>query len=90
MSSFYDSRIVVLNNIRNLIVYIVKTRNYGKLKVVDLYNPKSFPIFQIKKKLHHVIVLSNYIIFQVSRNFIVSFPPIAHPKYNNVGGIPDA
>jgi len=51
MSSFYDSRIVVLNNIRNLIVYIVKTRNYGKLKVVDLYNPKSFPIFQIKKEI---------------------------------------
>jgi hypothetical protein len=50
MSSFYDSRIVVLNNIGYLIVYIVKTRNYGKLKVVDLYNPKSFPIFQIKNR----------------------------------------
>jgi hypothetical protein len=67
MSSFYDSRIVVLNNIRNLIVYIVKTRNYGKLKVVDLYNPKSLPIFQIKKKLHHVIVLSDKVTYAWGR-----------------------
>ena len=60
------------------------------LKGVGLGNPEIFPSINFFLNLHHGIVMSKYIFGKSFKKFHRTVFSIAHPKYSNFGGIPDA
>ena len=59
-------------------------------KGVGLGNPDIFSSIIFFFNLHHGIIMSKYIFWQSFKKFHLVVFSIAHPKYSNFGGIPDA